>query len=185
MFRRLLRLAHEQPELRAKVMPILREGAYYRRREPKYTGFLGAKHKAAVEKGYLDAGLVDPAYAAKNPKRFLNAVREHFPVGALAEKGVAFIRDPEDNGVTAAGSESAFVSYLQRNIAGVLAELLSEDAMYADESGNWEEFRRLSLIADAAEDATYKVVPVQGRTGKGYKVTMRPTLTQIREKHPR
>jgi len=179
---KLAELAHCKPKLRSVLIPVLRDAAW-RRRPPRYPGFLGGRHEQAIAKGYLDAGLVDPDYARQNGRQFLSAVTGNFPFKALLEKGVAFIRDPEGNGVIAAGSESAFITYLEKAIGRNASSDYSELSMLAQEGEDWDESVRLGAIADAIEGATFTVTSVKGRTGKGYKVTMRPTLPQILRKY--
>jgi hypothetical protein len=186
MLRRTLQLAHEQPKLRATLVPLLRQAAYYRRRkEPKYTGFMGGKHDAAIAKGYLDAGLVDPGFVDQYPRKFLSAVLSNFPLHILLEKGAAFIRDPENNAEKAAGSESAFIAHLVKWLPIEAMSDFQEEAMYADEREDWQSSSSLHQVAKEVNNATVKVTPVRGRTGKGYKVTMRPTLPEIQAKFSR
>jgi hypothetical protein len=139
----------------------------------KYPGMMGKRYKAALKKGYVDLGLVDPRVAKTytvGPKNLPGDILE------VMKNGKAFIRDPE-------GVLQLFGvlrgSVLGDKLKQELEWVYQEEAGLADERGDRDLHDVLVRAMKQVESAKVAVSPVKGRTGDGYKVVMRPSPDAI------
>lgn len=154
------------------------DDVYVRRRgkEPKYTGLIGPRYEAAIAKGYLDLGLLDPSVARERTEGrwFIQTIAAK--VGyILMKEDVAFIRDPENL--------LAIYEIDPKRIAPEIARFMeahfSEEESYAVEADEMDRAQRLARASQEAARASVTVQPVTGKTGAGYKIVMRPTFNEI------
>jgi len=147
---------------------------YYGRRykQARYTGLMGPKSDAAIKKGYVDMGLVDPEL--KISPRFASHLGERL-VSILMDKSVAFIRDPEGvlvkNGILppkiGAAIRDTLMGWAHENSTN------SAEAEDDEDSAAWAE------VFERAKKATVSVHEVTGKTGAGFRITMNPTAKSL------
>lgn len=148
--------------------------------EPKYTGLLGAKHDAAMGKGFVDLGLVDPARAKElGPSKMADIIARHVATILMKRAdGTAFIRDPEgimeSNGIDPKKVVQPAVSEM--------AGEFSEEASYAFEREDRKHGEALMRAAQEVHTANIQVSPVKGKTGDGYRFVMKPTFQAIMDR---
>jgi len=149
-----------------------------RRRRHMYTGLWGPDHKAALAKGYVDLGLVDPEIIL-NPensweRRFAGTIAGHLAY-ILIREGVAWVRDPEGL-VEKLHIDPQRVATLAR---GEIGAIYHDQSTYDAEAEDWDSETYRLKVADAVRNARVVGVPVQGRTGPGYKFVMKPSVQEI------
>lgn len=139
----------------------------------KYPGMLGKRYKAALKKGYVDLGLVDPKVAKSyqlGPKNLPGDILD------VMKNGVAFIRDPE-------GVMEIFGlvggPQLGEKIKQELGWVYQDEAGLADERGDADMQDMLVKAIKKAESAKVSISPVKGKTGAGWKVVMKPSPDAI------
>lgn len=150
-----------------------------RGRRRSYSGLYGAEHQAALGKGYVDLGLVDPEIVL-NPEN--TKTHQRFPgmiagplATILAQKGVGFVRDPEGLIEKLHIDPQAIASIARTDIAN----MYREQADYDDEAEDWQSSSARRKVAEAILHSRVTVQPVQGRTGAGYKFVMKPSVREI------
>lgn len=149
-----------------------------RRREPKYTGLLGARHEAAVKKGYIDLGLVDPARAKELGVEKMITVIARGVVHVFLGAEVAFIRDPE--GIIS--NNRIDPKRIGVEVISDLAAEIGEEGGYASERDDQQAAIAYSKGEHALRRASITFMPVKGKTGSGYKVIMNPSFVSIRDR---
>jgi len=146
---------------------------YGRPRMSKYPGLMGPKHEAAMKKGYIDMGLVNPTMTLS--PRFASSGLGERLVQILLNKDVAFIRDPggilAKNGITP--------QKIGQAIKSDLYDWANENSTNSAEAEDWKDSAAWGAAGKKAEGAAVSVTPVTGKTGAGYRITMRPTAKSI------
>jgi hypothetical protein len=139
----------------------------------KYPGMMGKRYRAALKRGYVDLGLVDPKVAKSyrlGPKNLPGDLMD------VMKNGVAFIRDPE-------GVMRIFGlvggSRLGEKLKQELAWVYQDEAGLADERGDFEMQQALMRGMKLADSAKVSISPVKGKTGPGWKVVMKPSPEAI------
>jgi hypothetical protein len=145
-----------------------------RRRQAKYPGLMGNRFDAAMKKGYIDFGLIDPKNASMLKRYGGDNLGEKILM-LLDAKGVAFIRDPEGILSKSGLSTKDVVKSVRDNIKWMYDEMRGN----ADEYGAHDEAAIASRARRIADKAKISVQPVKGKTGAGYKVTTTPSLSKM------
>jgi hypothetical protein len=129
----------------------------------EYSGALPSVKKA-LEKGFFDLTSLDPdAPMSSGHKKSL----EHYFARVLYKKGVVYVRDPEGVFMKSLGKAVAQHNLGHESIRDVVVNAMA-GKKGAKEALQWF-------------DANYKtkVEPISGKTGKGYRITLTPTIAQI------
>lgn len=151
--------------------------------KPRYPGLprTESEIKKMVSKGYLDLGLVDPKFVKTLSKGTVRIVE---PLMALlhAKNGVAFVRDPEGVLPLIKPFSGKFPGALSKEIPDYLTMLYDEMLVYSTNDGEDPPDPAFVKAFEEAQKVKVSVMAVQGKTGAGYKITMRPTIQQIGKK---
>ena len=153
-----------------------RYGRRPRSRQPKFPGLSGGRYEKAVEKGYVDLGLIDPEIGQDSSRRHWIKTVYKAASEILLKKGVAFIRDPSGY------LQPADIERIAKQIPYEVAEwnVSHEDIEYASETDDYEQMTVLIAIRDAIEDTwKVKITPIRGRTGAGYRIAQNKPVDQI------
>jgi hypothetical protein len=139
----------------------------------KYPGMMGKRYRAALKRGYVDLGLVDPKIAKSHrlgPKNLPGDIVD------IMKNGQAFIRDPE-------GILEIFGlvggTHLGEQIKLELGWMYQEEAGLAGERDDFELEELLMKAIKKADSAKVTLSPVKGKTGPGWKVVMKPSPEAI------
>lgn len=150
-----------------------------RRQEPKYGGLLGPRYEAAVAKGYIDLGLVDPKVAKElgTGNQFFHSIASRVAL-ILMKRDVAFIRDPEDIMGVKGYDPNRLPALVKQAIGGYFAEEGDE----ADEAEDEKRSLAMSKAEQEVHNATLAISTVKGKTGVGYKLVMKPSFAEIEKR---
>ncbi len=129
----------------------------------EYSGALPSVKKA-LDKGFFDMTSLDPDVPLSLKHKH---ALEHSIARVLYQKGVAYVRDPEGVFMKALGKSVAQHSIGRSSIRDVVVNTTA-GKKGAKEAVKWF-------------DDNYKttVESITGKTGKGYRITLTPTLAQI------
>jgi len=136
----------------------------------KYTGMFGKPFESAVKKGYVDLGMVNPKYAKTMA---LYKVAEH--ITRAMKKGVAFVRDPEDVLGKAGVSPQELAKTIREEYESIADEMIG----LAGEREDEKDAMAWSGAKKKIKAAKITITPVKGKTGKGYRIVMKPTPEEL------
>ena len=151
-----------------------------RRPQPRYTGMAGSRWDAALKKGYIDLGLVNPAWVRGSISSgfdFTEAVWTVMRYGK-GKPGILFIRDPED----VIGKTGGTPQQVADAVKKAVVSRWEEEAPYAYEREEHDLGDAISRAAAEGAKANASIKAVRGKSGAGWVVRLSPAPQQIEKK---